>query len=85
MIRRTSNESGRDERGQLCEALRGGVEAMNDPAVEARVKEYFLKNPTFSLDMIHVAAVACRVRDELTEAEKVRVPMPTKKTISHWH
>lgn len=59
-----------DERARLCAALRGGVEAMNDPAVESQVEDYFLKNPSASRDMVHVAAVACRVRDELALASQ---------------
>ena len=58
---------------------------MADPEIEARVVDHFLKNPSYSRDAIHVAAVACQIRDERAEAGKVRVPTPAKKTISHSH
>lgn len=43
---------------------------MNALAAEAREEELFLKNPNFRWDAVHVAAVACRVRDELEQLRK---------------
>ena len=70
MIRSTSNESGMDERALFCATLCRGAEAMNALAAEAREEELFLKNPNFRWDAVHVAAVACRVRDELEQLRK---------------
>lgn len=44
----------------LRDALRSGLRALEDPAVELRVRNYFEENPTFSRDPVHVAAVATR-------------------------
>ena len=85
MIRRTETSEAAGERAALVEALRSGVNAMADPEIEKRVADYFIKNPSYSRDAIHVAAVACRIRDELAEAGKVRVPTPATKTGSHSH
>jgi hypothetical protein len=70
MIRRTETSEAVSERAALIAALRSGVTAMADPEIEARVADYFIKNPTFSRDMVHVAAVACRVRDESERASQ---------------
>lgn len=43
---------------------------MADPEIEARVTEYFLQNPNFSRDAVHVAAVACRFREEAASPRK---------------
>lgn len=67
MLNRTSARAGGIEETNvgeyaalLREALRSGLRALEDPAVESRVREYFEQNPTFSRDPIHVAAVATR-------------------------
>ena len=52
------------------EALGAGVEALNDPDIEARVEAYFRENPTYSRDAVHVAAVACRFKKEKVLAGK---------------
>jgi hypothetical protein len=39
--------------------LRRGVEALEDPQIEAKVREYFERHPNYSCDLIHVAAIAC--------------------------
>lgn len=44
---------------KLIDALRFGVEALKDPAIEAQVQGYFERHPNYSCDLIHVAAVAC--------------------------
>ena len=44
---------------KLIDVLRSGVEALKDPAIEAQVQGYFERNPDYSCDLIHVAAVAC--------------------------
>ncbi len=64
MIRRTETSELISEREALVEALRTGVKAIADPNVEARVVDYFLKNPNYSRDAVHVAAVACRFQAE---------------------
>ena len=37
---------------------------MADSEIESRVVDYFLKNPNYSRDAVHVAAVACRFQTE---------------------
>ena len=76
MIRRRETAEETDDRALLREALRAGVRAMADTEVEARVREYFLQNPNYSRDAVHVAAVACRF-----QAEKASVPVPRGKSI----
>ena len=49
-------------RDKLREALGAGVEALNDPDIEAKVESYFRDNPGYSRDAVHVAAVACRFK-----------------------
>jgi hypothetical protein len=83
MIRRTETSEATNERTALLEALRSGVTAMADPEIEKRVVDYFTKNPSYSRDAIHVAAVACRIRAELAGAGKARVPIPAQKSVSH--
>jgi hypothetical protein len=51
----------------LRDALRSGLRALEDPAVESRVRNYFEQNPTFSRDPIHVAAVATRFATQQTD------------------
>ena len=85
MIRRTGTSEVANERAALIAALRSGVTAMADPEIETRVADYFIKNPSYSRDAIHVAAVACGIGDELAEAGMVRVQIPAQKTISHSH
>ena len=58
---------------------------MADPEIETRVVDYFIKHPSYSRDMVHVAAVACQIRDQLAEAGTVRFPLPAQKTISQSH
>jgi hypothetical protein len=55
---------------KLKDALRAGVEALNDPEIAQRVEVYFRNNPTFSCDAIHVAAVACQFKREKTATYK---------------
>ena len=43
---------------ELLTCIQRGVEALRDPEVERRVREYFEQNPNYSRDMIHVAAIA---------------------------
>ena len=64
MIRRTETSDTANERAALVEALRSGVKAMADSEIESRVVDYFLKNPNYSRDAVHVAAVACRFQTE---------------------
>ena len=49
---------------EFIEALERGIQAISDPRVEAKVTDYFARNPTRSSDMVHVAAVACRFQAE---------------------
>ena len=70
MIRRNKTAEEPDATILLREAPRAGVAAMADPVIEARVVEYFLKNPNFSRDAVHVAAVACQFRDEVASPRK---------------
>src|SRR5436189_6344333 len=53
---------------KLRDALDGAVKALQDPEIEARVREYFETNPSFSRDALHVAAVACRFRSQKLNA-----------------
>lgn len=57
-------------RQKLKEALGTGVEALNDPDIEARVEAYFRENPSFSRDAVHVAAVACQFKKEQITASR---------------
>jgi hypothetical protein len=82
MIRRKEASETVNEQVALVESLRSGVNVMNDPAVEARVVEYFVKNPSFSRDAIHVAAVACRVREELELPHKPTVERARTNSVS---
>lgn len=75
MIRRTETAGEADDRALLREALRAGVHALEDTEVEARVREYFLQNPSYSRDAVHVAAVACRF-----QAEKASIPVALAKS-----
>lgn len=43
-------------RTALPKALRSGVAAMAGPEIEARVVDFFFKNPNYSRDVEHVAA-----------------------------
>ena len=65
MLKRSDADSIRD----LKDALRSGVEAMKDPDTEARVEAYFRENPNCSRDMVHVAAIASRFKQEKAETE----------------
>ena len=56
----------------LRNALRSGLKALDDPTIESRVREYFEKNPTFSRDPVHVAAVACRFAEERDAKKNLR-------------
>ena len=76
MIRRRETAEETDDRALLRERLRAGVRALADTEVEARVRDYFLQNPSYSRDAVHVAAVACRF-----QAEKASVPVPLGKSI----
>lgn len=83
MIRRSSNKSNdRSDtadtsedlppdfcRQKLVKALGKGVEALNDPEIEAKVLAYFRENPNYSRDAVHVAAIACRFKKESVEAK----------------
>ena len=63
MIKRSSQGVegiSRDEAvSELLKSLRMGVEALKDPQIEGKVREYFERHPNYSCDLIHVAAVAC--------------------------
>ena len=48
---------------------------MGDAEIEARVVNYFLKNPNYSRDAVHVAAIACRF-----QVEKESLPAPSART-----
>ena len=76
MIRRRQTTEETDDRALLREALRAGVRALADTGIEARVREYFLQNPSYSRDAVHVAAIACRFH-----AEKAAVPAVLGKSI----
>jgi hypothetical protein len=64
MIRRSHTSCANDDFQKLRAALRGGMTALADPNVEARVCKYFEDNPNFSRDAVHVAAIACRFATE---------------------
>ena len=96
MIRRTSNRwTGHDEaaasqpaempgdfyRQKLKEALGEGVEALNDPEIEAKVEAYFRGNPSFSRDAVHVAAVACQFKREKVIAEHQQETASRQETV----
>ena len=72
---RTSATAGRGDlpgdfyRKKLVEAFGAGVEALNNPEIEAKVQAYFRDNPNYSRDAVHVAAIACRFKKELVEAK----------------
>ena len=76
MIRRRETAEETDDRALLREALRAGVRALADAESEARVREYFLQNPSYSRDAMHVAAVACRF-----QAEQASVPAALGKSV----
>ena len=76
MIRRRATIEETDDRASLREALRAGVRALADAEIEARAREYFLQNPSYSRDAVHVAAIACRF-----QAEKAGVPAAVGKSI----
>jgi len=59
-----SGESLPDLIFQMREALRSGLRALEDPEVEVRVRDHFEKNPNFSRDPVHVAAVASQFAAE---------------------
>ena len=75
MIRRTQTAEEADDRALLREALRAGVHALADTEIETRVREYFLQNPNYSRDAVHVAAIACRF-----QTEKASAPVPPAKS-----
>lgn len=82
MIKRSTQSvpaaSSRDEAvSELLASLRKGVEAVKDPEIEAKVREYFERHPNYSCDLIHVAAVACGF-----QAAKERNCVQTVKTLS---
>ena len=62
-------------RKKLVEALGAGVEALNNPEIEAKVQAYFRENPGYSRDAVHVAAIACRFKKELVEAKAAQPPV----------
>ena len=55
---------------KLKEALVAGVQALNDPEIETKVQAYFRDNPAYNRDAVHVAAVACRFKNEKALADK---------------
>ena len=55
---------------EVKEALVAGVQALNDPEIETKVKAYFRDNPAYNRDAVHVAAVACRFKKEKVSTEK---------------
>ena len=65
MLRRSDANSFVD----LKRALRSGVEAIKDPEIRAVVEAYFRDNPTYSQDLIHVAAIAARFQQEKAAAK----------------
>ncbi|MEO6751232.1 MAG: hypothetical protein ABIP85_05595 [Chthoniobacteraceae bacterium] len=96
MIRRTSNrwtgygEAAASEsaempedfyRQKLKEALGEGVEALNDPEIEAKVEAYFRGNPSFSRDAVHVAAVACQFKREKVIAARQQETASRQETV----
>lgn len=59
---------------ELLERIRRGVAALRDPEVERKVREYFERNPNFSRDMIHVAAIAVSFQSRKTaEVEGIQI------------
>ncbi len=86
MIQRTTDTvKGESACAALVQALWTGIGAMADPAVEARVLEYFLRYPSDSRDMVSIAAVACRVRDRLAAELSEDLAAPKEKIVSHSH
>ena len=69
-------------RQKLKEALRAGVEALNDPEIEKRVEAYFRENPGFSRDAVHVAAIACQFKKEQVMASRRQEMAPQQDTFS---
>lgn len=72
MLRRSTQASNEPPQAEVQSLLRSlkaklkdALEVLGDPALEARVNEYFDANPTFSRDAIHIAAVACRFAKEV--------------------
>jgi hypothetical protein len=59
MIRRIYTSDANDDFQKLCAALRTALTALAEPNVETRVREYFVDNPNYSRDAVHVAAIAC--------------------------
>lgn len=57
-------------RQKLKEALGDGVEALKDADIEAKVRDYFERNPGYSRDAVHVAAIACRFKKEKVAASR---------------
>lgn len=67
---------------ELIERLREGVAALNDPAIEAKVRDYFERNPNYSCDVIHVAAVACAFHAAKQRAATLTQSLQTAKAVS---
>ncbi len=69
----------------LLKVLREGVEAVKDPQIEDRVREYFDRHPTYSCDLIHVAAVARGFQEATHPAAGLTPSIPTAKGILATH
>ena len=68
-------------RQKLKEALGSGVEALNDPEIEAKVEAYLRENPSFSRDAVHVAAIACQFKREKVIATRHKETASRQETI----
>lgn len=60
MLHRPDERSEPDWTRSLKQALRAGVQAMQNPDIAERVEQYFRDHPSYSRDAVHIAAVACR-------------------------
>ena len=69
MLRRILTTHDSNNGAILRDALRAGLTALKDPQVEARVREYFEKNPGYNRDAVHVAAITCRFAAERTSPD----------------
>jgi len=76
MLKRSTDHLSAPGHAESLEALRtafdSAIKALDDPEIEQRVRAYFEKNPSFSRDAIHVAAVAC----QLAEQKTLKLPRP---------
>jgi hypothetical protein len=82
MLRHSERISDVDARVALHEALRAGLAALADLQIEARVREHFECNPAFSRDAVHVAAFACRRRQENESLSATRLEIARANPVS---